>query len=475
MLSHDDTFAPALNAALQHALTHLNAVDDAPVAATATLAELRSRFDLPLGAEGIAPERVVDEMVAAAQGGVTGSQGGRFFGWVIGASLPAALAADWMTSAWDQNAGIYAAAPAASVVEEVAGKWLKQLLGLPSTASFALVTGCQMAHVTCLAVARNKLLGDRGWNVVRDGLSGAPPVRVLTSTEVHGTTPRALRLLGMGEACMEKLPADAAGRLPLEVLRAALERQSDRPTIVVLQAGDLHLGAFDDFAALIPLAKQYNAWVHVDGAFGLWAAASSKLRYLLAGVELADSWTTDGHKWLNVPYDSGYAFLADPVAHRAAMSQRSAYIAHAEDARDQIDWTPEFSRRGRGFATYAAIRQLGRSGVEQMVDRCCAMAAAMVNGMGALPGVEVLAQPQINQGMVRFLDPAADAGDTQHDAFTDRVIADILASGEALFSGTTWRGRRAMRISVSSWKTDEQDVDRVIRAVNTILRQVKGS
>lgn len=473
MSLHDDGFAPALEAALAHALRHLHDVNDSPVGPTATLAELRTRFDVPLVENGLDAARVVDEMVAAARGGITGSQGGRFFGWVIGGSLPAALAADWMTSAWDQNAGIYAAGPAASVAEEVAGKWLKELLGMPQTAGFALVTGCQMAHVTCLAVARHKLLADRGWDVTRDGLSGAPAIRVLTSTEVHGTTPRALRLLGMGEGCMEKLAADADSRLRADVLEEALKREPERPTIVVLQAGDLNVGAFDDFATLIPLAKKYNAWVHVDGAFGLWVAASAKLRHLLAGAERADSWTTDGHKWLNVPYDSGFAFVADAAAHRATMSQRSAYISHAEEARDQIDWTPEFSRRGRGFATYAAIRQLGRTGVEAMIDRCCAMCDALVVGIGALEGAEIVARPQINQGLLRFADPAPGATEAQHNAYTDRIIAAIVASGDALFSGTTWRGRRAMRVSVSSWKTDAQDVERVVRGVEKVLKAAR--
>lgn len=475
MSSHDDLFAPALESALAHALRHLQQVDDAPVGATATLEELRSRFDLPLADAGVEPARVIDEMVAAAQGGITGSQGGRFFGWVIGGSLPAALAADWMTSAWDQNAGIYAASPAVSVAEEVAGKWLKELLGIPAHAGFAFVTGCQMAHVTCLSVARHRLLADRGWDVTRDGLSGAPAIRVLTSTEVHGTTPRALRLLGMGEGCMEKLPADEHSRLRADALEQALAREPERPTIVVLQAGDLNVGAFDDFEVLIPLAKKYNAWVHVDGAFGLWVAASAKLRHLLAGAARADSWTTDGHKWLNVPYDSGFAFVADAAAHRATMSQRSAYIAHAEDARDAIDWTPEFSRRGRGLATYAAVRELGRNGVEQMIDRCCVMADALVMGIGALEGAEMVARPQINQGLVRFLDPAAGASEAQHDAYTDGIIAAILASGEALFSGTTWRGRRAMRVSVSSWKTNEHDVERVIQGVEKVLKEARGA
>ncbi len=467
----EDLFAPVLAAAAEHARQYLDPDNDGPVAPTVGLAEMRGRMDVPLTGAGVDPVTVLNELVEAARGGNSASGRGRFFGWVIGGALPAAMAADWMTSAWDQNAGLFAISPAAAVAEEVAGKWLKELLGVPATASFAFVTGCQMAHLTCLTVARHAVLKKHGWDVNREGLSGAPAIRILTSTEMHGTTARAVRVLGMGERHIEKLEADSEGRLAETALRTALQQAPSQPAIVVLQAGDLNIGAFDDCAKLIPIAKEFGAWVHVDGAFGLWAAASDRLRHLLAGSELADSWATDGHKWLNVPYDSGYAFVADAAAHRKALSQRGAYIPEATEARDPIDWTPEFSRRARGFATYAALRQLGRNGVAELVDRCCERAQELVTRMGALPGAEMLWRPQINQGLVRFLDPAQGAGEAQHDAYTDAVIAKILLTGESLFSGTTWRGRRAMRVSVSNWQTSEEDVERVVRCVAAVLER----
>jgi glutamate/tyrosine decarboxylase-like PLP-dependent enzyme len=470
-MSANSPFDPPLAKAFSHAMNHLSSVGTTSVAATVDLSTLRRRLDLPLNERSMDAVQVLDDLVNGVQGGILGSAGGRFFGWVIGGSLPSALGADWLTSAWDQNAGLYACAPAAAVVEETAGRWLKEVLGLPSSASFAFVTGCQMAHVTCLAAARHSLLEKKGWNVEQEGLSGSPAIRILASTETHGTTVRALRLLGLGEKHVKGLPADHEGRLIASALREALEADPAAPTIVVLQAGDLNIGAYDDFATLIPLAKKHGAWVHIDGAFGLWAGASSKLRHLVEGVAAADSWATDGHKWLNVPYDSGYAFVADPKAHSAALSHRAAYLTHAEDARDQIDWNPEWSRRGRGFATYAAMHELGKTGIAEMIERCCAHAHALVMGIGALRNAEVVWEPQINQGLVRFLDPSQGAGEQAHDRFTDHMMEKILASGEAFFTGTTWRGRRAMRVSVCNWQTSSEDVERVCRSVSGLLKE----
>jgi glutamate/tyrosine decarboxylase-like PLP-dependent enzyme len=471
------SFQAPLAAALQHAMHHLTPASSPSVAATADLATLRTKLAVPLGESGLDATAVIDQLVKAVEGGIIDTAGPRFFGWVIGGSLPAALAADWLTSAWDQNAGMYATSPAAAVVEEVAGEWLKDLLRLPATASFAFVTGCQMAHVTCLLAARHALLARLHWDVEQEGLAGSPPIRILTSTEVHGTTTRALRMLGLGEKHITGLAVDPDGRLRKDALIEALESSPSQPTIVVLQAGDLNIGAFDDFANLIPIAKKFGAWVHVDGAFGLWCAASPRLRHLLNGVDGADSWTTDGHKWLNVPFDSGYAFVADREAHHASLSHRASYLTHAEVARDQLDWNPEWSRRGRGFATYAALRQLGRQGVADLIERTCDCAHALVTGIGSLEGAEIVWEPQINQGLVRFLAPGKDpregAAAADHDAFTDRIMAEILASGEAFFTGTTWRGRRAMRVSVCNWQTSTADVDRVVACVSRILHAAK--
>lgn len=458
-----------LERAMEHSLAYLDALDTTPVAATVPLAELRRRFAIPLTEEGVDPVTVVDDLARDVSGGLLGSAGGRFYGWVIGGGLPSAVAADWLTSAWDQNAGLYACSPAAAVVEEVCGAWLKDLLGLPAGASFALVTGCQMAHVTCLAAARHALLTRAGWDVNKNGLAGGPSIRILTSDHVHGTTTRAIRFLGLGTGCITVLPTDSDSRLTPAALKEALEQEPGRPTIVVLQAGDVNCGAFDQFPQLIALAHAAGAWVHVDGAMGLWCNATPKLRHLLKGVERADSWATDGHKWLNVPYDSGYAFVAHPEHHRAGMEHRASYLAHADDVRDELDWNPEHSRRARGFATYAALRELGRSGVADLVERCSRFAGEIVTRIGALPNAEAIRVSEINQGLVRFLDPRPGATAADHDARTDQVIAGINATGEAFFTGTTWRGMRCMRVSVSSWRTTEHDVARAVAAARRVL------
>jgi glutamate/tyrosine decarboxylase-like PLP-dependent enzyme len=469
----DDRQHVVLERSLELALSYLQSLDAAPVAATTPLAELRHRLGRALPAEGVDPVTVVEELARDTEGGLLGSAGGRFYGWVIGAGLPAALGADWLTATWDQNAGLYACSPAAAVVEEVCGTWLKDVLGLPASASYSLVTGCQMAHVTCLAAARHAVLSRAGWDVNQDGLSGAPKVRVLTSTEVHGTTTRAAKLLGIGTANMVMLPSGASGQLETEALATALARDAGQPTIVVLQAGDVNCGAFDRFVELVPLAQTAGAWVHVDGAMGLWCNSVPELRHLLAGAELADSWATDGHKWLNVPYDCGYAFVAHPEHHRAAMEHHASYLVHADDVRDQLDWTPDHSRRARGFATYAALRELGRAGLCDLVARCCRHAHEIVTRIGALHDAAAVCIPQINQGLVRFHDPRPGATEEDHNRRTDEVMAAINATGEAFFTGTTWKGRRCMRVSVSSWRTTEDDVDRAVAAVDRVLTKFR--
>jgi len=465
-----ETTRELLATTLEHAVAYLENLDTRPVAATADLATLRQHLNKPLTENGIPADEVISELVRDADGGLLGSAGGRFFGWVIGGSVPAALAADWLTAAWDQNAALYATSPAAAVAEEVAGNWLKQILSLPHQTSFALVTGCQMAHVTCLAAARHALLARQGWDVEEHGLYGAPAIRIISTAERHGSIERALHLLGMGRRHVMDLPADAHARLQPEVLEQTLKNlPPSTPTIVLLQAGDVNSGSCDPFEELIPLARRHGAWVHVDCAFGLWAAASPRYQHLVKGVQAADSWATDGHKWLNVPQDCGYAFVADPVSHRASLTHRAPYITLHADARDEMDWNPEWSRRARGFATYAAIRQLGRQGIADLIERCCRHAHAIVMGIGKLPGAEVVWEPTLNQGLVRFLDPRPGATDKDHDHTTEEVIAAILKSGEAFFGGTTWRGLRAMRVSVCSWQTSEDDVKRVVGAVAKVL------
>lgn len=462
-------FLRALEVAHRHAESFLDGLDGGAVAATVDAGTLRARLGKPLTDAGVPPERVIAELVCDVEGGLLGSAGGRFFGWVIGGSSPAALAADWLTSAWDQNAALYACGPAAAVVEEVAGGWLKEVLGLPARASFAFVSGCQMAHVTCLAAARHALLAERGWDAERRGLYGATPIRILSSEQRHGSIERAVRLLGLGQERLVYLRSDSRGRLDPAHLEEALGAEPSAPTVLLLQAGDINIGAFDDFQRLVPLAKRHGAWVHIDGAFGLWAAASPRYRHLVEGAAAADSWATDGHKWLNVPFDCGYAFVAHPDAHRAAMSHRAAYLTHDESARDELDWNPDWSRRARGFPTYAALRQFGRDGLAALIERCCLHAHALVMKVGALPGAEVVWEPVINQGLVRFLSPSAGATELDHDRRTDEVIAAIVAQGVAFFGGTSWRGRRAMRVSVCNWQTSDEDVLRAVRSVADVL------
>lgn len=442
----------------------LDDLETRPVAPTASLVQLREALGGPMPGAGLDPERVIDDLVRAVEPGLMASAGGRFFGWVIGGTHPAALAADWLTSAWDQNAAIAATSPAAAIAEEVCGGWLKELLGIPPRSSFALVTGSQMAHVTALAAARNGLLSQLGWDVERRGLAGAPPVHVIVSELRHESLERAARLLGFGTDSITRVPTEPSGSIHMKAVAEALDRRDDGPTILCLQAGELNSGAFDPFAAACSLARQKGAWTHVDGAFGLWTAASPRLRHLLAGIEQADSWVTDGHKWLNTPFDIGFAFVAHPEAHRAAMTTRATYFAHEVAGRDAIDWNPEWSRRARGFAVYAALRSMGSREIAELVDRCVHHAKQLVAKISVFQDVEVLAEPVINQGLLRFL-----SRDGDHDRRTDAVIARVQESGDAWFGGTTWRGARAMRVSVCSWRTSDTDVQRAVAAVRTAL------
>jgi glutamate/tyrosine decarboxylase-like PLP-dependent enzyme len=463
-------FSPALNTALERALEYLNHLDTKPVGPTASLEELRARVCKQWNAKGIPAEQVVDELARDIEGGLNNSPSARFYAWVIGGSLPAALAADWLTSTWDQNAGMYAVSPASTIVEEAVGAWLIDLFALPKHTSFALVTGCQMAHTTCLAAARHWLLKQQGWDLERQGMAGSPQITVLCGAR-HATIDRTLRLLGFGDASIRVLATNSADQLDASALESALRELNGKPALVLLQAGDVNTGSFDDLETLIPIARKYNAWAHVDGAFGMYVMASPRFAQLARGMEEAHSWATDGHKWLNVPYDCGYAFVAEPEAHRASMTYQAAYLSHQNVARDPLDWNPEFSRRGRGFATYAALRELGREGLREMVERNCDCAAAIVEGLSKLQNVDVLSKPMINQGIVSLRDPSG----AVNDDWNDRVIAEINREGTSFFSGTTFQGRRAMRISVSNWQTDMQDVRRTVAGVERALANVKST
>jgi glutamate/tyrosine decarboxylase-like PLP-dependent enzyme len=421
---------------------------DRPVFPSATYAELCEAFAGPLPEEPSDARQVIEELAAATGPGLVAEPAGRYFGFVIGGAVPASLAADWLTSAWDQNAGLYVCGPAAAVVEEVAGAWLVELLGLPSNASFGFVTGGQMANFTALAAARHHVLANAGWDVERDGLHGSPRIRVIVGEKRHGTIDRSLRMLGLG-APTDIVPADDQGRLLADQLTIG-----DEPTIVCAQAGEVNTGAFDPFHAIADARDAApNAWVHVDGAFGLWAAVSDSLRPFVDGVERADSWATDAHKWLNVPYDCGIAFSAHPQSHSAAFSARAAYLTSDDTQREQIDWNPEHSRRARGFTVYAAIRSLGRTGIADLVERCCRHARRFAAGLEDL-GAEVLNDVELNQVLFRF------ASDTE----TNDALRAVQESGEAWMSGTTWDGHAAIRISVSNWQTSDEDVERTLAA-----------
>jgi glutamate/tyrosine decarboxylase-like PLP-dependent enzyme len=431
----------------------------APVATTAGYDELVRGFDLGLAEGPTPPRQVVDELVAAAAPGLVASDGPRYFGFVIGGSLDAALAADLLATGWDQAAFNAVLSPASAAAEQVAAVWLRDLLGLPAGASCGFVTGAQGANTVALAAARHHVLAEVGWDVERDGLTGAPRVRVVASAERHVTVDRALRLLGVGTSCIDEVPADPNGAIDTAALASALAggEQRGAPTVVVLQAGNVNTGACDDMRRAIAVAREHGAWVHVDGAFGLWAAASPRTRHLLDGVGLADSWGCDGHKWLNVPYDAAYVLCAHPDAHRAAMAFSAAYLTGQGDAtvHNASDWVPESSRRSRGFATWAALRQLGRSGVADLVDRCCSHAGRFAEQL-ATGGCEIRNDVVLNQVLVKVADDAAT---------TDRIIADVQRDGTCWLGGTTWHGERLLRISVSNHTTTESDVDRSVAAI----------
>jgi glutamate/tyrosine decarboxylase-like PLP-dependent enzyme len=446
------------------AADYLESLETRPIFPDVTPEQLRAALGGALPDGPLDPGEVVTSLASLGGDGAVALGSGRYFGFVIGGALPAALAADWLTSAWDQNAGLYVAGPAASVVEQVTREWIVDLLGLPSDGSIGYVTGTQMAHVTALAAARWHVLDAVGWDVGRDGLHGGPRVHVLVGAKRHVTVDRALRLLGLGAPTV--VESDDQGRMRIDALEAALANL-DGPAIVCAQAGEVNTGAFDPFSEIADATESTGAWLHVDGAFGIWAAVSPDLRRLVTGIERADSWTTDAHKWLNVPYDCGIVLCAHPESHRAAMAVQAEYLVQDEGARrvrDQMDWVPEFSRRARGFVVYAALRSLGRSGVIELVERCCANARRFAERIVQVPGVELLNEVVLNQVLFRF----------ENDEETETVLARVQAGGRVWMSGTAWNGRKAIRISVSNWQTGDDEIDLAVEEFRAAVRTPAG-
>ena len=453
----------ALDVAARHARDWLRSVQTRPVAARTTVEAIVKELtkvhgeDLPPGPTPAA--EVIEELATAAEPGLVAMGSGRFFGFVIGGTLPAALGADWLTSTWDQNSGLRAVTPAVTALGDLASRWLLDLLDLPRDSSVGFVTGATSANFSALAAARYRVLERAGWNVEADGLQGAPRVRVLVGAEVHSSVEIALRMLGLGAP--EVVPADEQGRMRPDALAAAIaDGPADQPLVVVLQAGNVHSGAFDDFAALVPIAHDAGAWVHVDGAFGLWAAASPALRDLTEGMSGADSWATDAHKTLNVTYDSGIVVCADRVAHRAALGVHGPYLIQS-DTGDPADFVPELSRRAREIVVWAALRSLGRSGVEDLVAGLCRAARRFADGLADVDGVEVLNDVVYTQVCVGF----------GSDELAGRVVARVLEDGTAWMSGSRWHDRAILRVSMSNATTDDADVDASLAVLARIVTE----
>jgi len=430
----------------------------------ASAEELRKSLGGSLNEEGMNPSEVLSFFSQEAEPGLTGSPGPRYFGFVTGGALPASLAADWLSSAWDQNAVLAVSSPAASAAEDIVSEWVLDLLGLPPESSVGFVTGCQMANFTCLAAARHEVLRRSGWDVEKDGLQGAPRVTVIAGEEAHATLLVALRMLGLGTGNVISVPVDGQGRMVPEKAEEALKTASG-PVILCLQAGNVNTGSFDPCAEIIPAAREKGAWVHVDGAFGLWGRVLPSLDHHTRGIELADSWATDAHKWLNVPYDSGIAIVRNGAAHRASMALNAPYyIAGEGEVRDPSQWVPESSRRARAFPLYCGLKSLGRKGVLEMVEQNCRQARLMASLLSDDPMVTILNDVVLNQVLVRFSCPGSDS-----DAFTRMVTAAVQEEGTCWAGGSVWKGIAAMRISVSNWATSDDDITRSADAIRSVL------
>ena len=455
-----EDYREPLDRAARHAIEWLDSLPERPVGPREGIAQLEQVFSDALSEHPSDPAAVVDELARQAEPGLMAIGSGRFYGWVIGGTLPAALASDWLVSAWDQNNGLRYATPAAAAIEQQAGRWILDLLGLPAASAVGFTTGGTMANFVGLAAGRGAVLEAAGWNVNRDGLTGAPRITVLAGAEVHPSVELALRYLGLG--LPTRVAADDQGRILPQALASALAAV-DGPVIVALQAGNLHSGAFDPMGECIRLARQSGAWVHVDGAFGLWAAASARWAEALDGLELADSWATDAHKTLNVPYDCGVAIVARAgAAHSAFSAHTSYFIRDDAGAADPMDTVPELSRRARGIPVWAALRSLGRSGTIDLVERLARSARDLADGLAALPGVEILNDVVFTQVSISF----------GSDERTRRVTQAVIDGGAVWMSGSTWAGRDILRISVSNWTTDAADVAASVDAVARALAAV---
>jgi len=440
--------AEVLKKTLAAALDYLDKLETRPVAPRPETVAALSSLEGELPQTSTGANEVVELLDKFGSPATVGMAGGRFFGFVIGGALPAALAASWLVSAWDQNAGLWVSAPSSAALEEIALEWTRELLGLPEGTGGAVVTGATVANFTALAAARHRLLEQAGWDVENDGLFGAPPITVVVGEEAHVSLFKALGMLGLGKKRVIRVPVDGQGRMRADALP-----HLDEHTIVCLQAGNVNTGAFDPAAAICQEARNAGAWVHVDGAFGLWAAASPAYRHLVHGFELADSWATDAHKWPNIGYDCGLALVREPEILRAAMGMSAAYLKRGA-SREPSDYTPELSRRARGVELWAGLRSLGRDGMASIVERTCAHAGRFAQGLGEA-GYQILNEVVINQVLVSFGSPEK----------THRTVERIQADGTCWCGPTVWQGKTAMRISVSSWATTEEDVERSLAAM----------
>jgi glutamate/tyrosine decarboxylase-like PLP-dependent enzyme len=450
-------YESALARAVDHTNRWLHSLPNRPVPPQADVPAVIKALGTELPDGPTAADEVIDLLATGSEPGLVAMPSGRFYGMVVGGVHPAALAADWLVSAWDQNAWLRQVTPAHSAVEDITRSWLLDLLSLPADCGVGFVTGATMSNFTCLAAARGFVLSQSNWDVARDGLAGGPRVRVLVGAERHDTVDLALRYLGLGAP--EVVAADDQGRIDAGALASALASGPSRPTIVVLQAGNVHSGAFDPFGPAIAVAHEHGAWVHVDGAFGLFAGASPRRRHLVAGYEGADSWTTDAHKTLNVPYDCGIAIVRDRDALRAAMSMGGDYIIR-DAAGDPFETVPETSRRARALPVWAVLRSLGRSGVTSLIDGMCANAALFAAGVASLDGARVANDVVYTQVCATF----------GSDARTEEVTRRLLADGTAWMSGSRWRGTSVLRISVSNWSTTADDVERSLAALRSVVK-----